>query len=133
MAAKVFDKDVVNNPNIVGFTLMRNFGSFDIINNPVRVTGPMKAFVAKLKESNRGGARKLEKEIDDLERKMKSAVKDMRGLAWVRTIKTTDMKDFSTRVAKHANYNHLKDFQKKLSGIRKVLEGIKATVLKYDK
>ncbi|MBI2507878.1 hypothetical protein HYV89_02895 [Candidatus Woesearchaeota archaeon] len=133
MVTKIFDKDVVNNPNVVGFMLMRNFGSFDIINNAVRVTGPMKVFAAKLKESNKGGARKLEKEIDDLERKMKSAGKEMRGLAWVRTIRTTDMKDFSNKVAKHANYNHLKDFQKKLSGIRKVLEGIRATVLKYAK
>ena len=65
MAAKVFDKDVVGNPNMVGFMLMKNFAFFDAINTPIRITGPMKAFVAKLKESNRGGARKLEKEIDE--------------------------------------------------------------------
>ena len=129
MAAKVFDKDVVGNPDRIGFMLIKSPRFFDILNNPIRVTGPMKVFASKLKESNRKNARVLEKEIDDLERKMKSASKYHEKLGWILMMRDPDLKGFRS----HANYNQLKDFQKKLSEIRKVLEVIQATVLKYAK
>ena len=131
MAAKIFGQDIVNNPTVIGFMLMKNFRFFDIINNSVRVTGPMKVFAAKLKESDRKKSRDLEKEIDNLERKMKSADKDLKNLAWVQMIRSTEMRDFSTKVTKHANFNSLRDFQKNLSQIRTALVSIGAKVRKY--
>ena len=131
MAAKIFGQDIVNNPTIIGFMLMKNFNFFEIINDPKRILGPMKVFAAKLRESDRKKARDLEKEVDDLERKIKSASKEMKNLTWVRMIKSTDIKDFSTKVTKLANFNSLKDFQKKLSQIRNVLISIGTKTRKY--
>lgn len=131
MATKTFGQDIVNNPAVIGFMLMKNFNFFNIINNPVRIIGPMKVFTAKLKGSDRKRARDFEKEIDDLERKMKSASKNLKGLVWVKMIRSTDMRDFSTKVTKHANFNSLRDFQKKISQIRNNLVSIEAKIRKY--
>ena len=133
MAMKLFESSIVDNPNpgILGFALMKNFRSFShFFSNPNKITGPLKVLASKIKETDRKKARGLLDLGDKLERAMNSAKKDFDGLGWVRTGSFNTAGAFSAAVSRHAKYNDLVSFHRKVQEIRKLLVSVRGEVLK---
>lgn len=133
MADKIFESSVVENPAVVGFMLMKNPRSFDILSNPNRILGPLNILVAKLKDVDRNKSRKLSDIGDRLERAMKTANKELAGLRWIRTAGGLGtIGAFSAAVLRHPKYNDLVSFQQKLKNISELLASIKEEILKVS-
>ena len=135
MATKIFEQSVVENPAVVGFMLMKNSHSFDILSSPNKIIGPLKILAAKLRDVDRNKARTLLDLGDRLERAMDSANKNLAGLRWISRPGTriNTIGAFSTTVSRHPKYNDLVSFQRKLLEIGKLLVSIREKVLEVSK